>query len=193
MFAVAGFRVEAQMASSVTSLPTSNATVLPESVPTAVAAEVPAVTPQESGKKSVESKTGEAPVMSKGEYIEWRRGYVSGVSDRVITVVVSTAQRRGSYEPVEITSKTKITRSGRPAVLKDIRIRQYAGVRGYREGDIVKATEYAIGGLPYAKPARRTRASRKAKPAPKRVVPSQKAKAPLKAKIPVPKKSKRQK
>ncbi|GEM_PF-4691149 len=149
IFVLSTSRSLAQMASSVTSVPAASVPV------------VPTVT----------------TVAPKGEYIEWRRGYVSGVSDHIITVVVSTAQRRGSYEPVEITPKTKITRVGRPATLKEIRIRQYAGVRGYRQGDIVKATEYVIGGLAYARPVRRRVIKKRAIAKPKKVQQKTKTRA----------------
>lgn len=172
---ILGVSARAEVATSVISLPQ----------PTATAAEMPAETGEippfdpTQGKllqddKREKQKPIEPPKKPKGEYIEWRRGYVSGVSDRIITVVVSTAQRRGSYEPVEITPTTKITRGGRPAVLKEIRIRQYAGVRGYRQGDIVKATEYSIGGFPYARSAVRKRAVIRRKPAVKKKAPARK-------------------
>ena len=152
IFVLSASRSLAQMASSVTSVPAASVLVVP-------------------------TETTVTTVAPKGEYIEWRRGYVSGVSDHIITVVVSTAQRRGSYEPVEITAKTKITRAGRPATLKEIRIRQLAGVRGYRQGDIVKATEYVIGGLAYTRPARKRVIKKRVIVKPKKVQPKTKTKA----------------
>ena len=192
-------RVMAQAASSVTSVFAPGAPVVavpppstevvrqpivtvPATVPTAAAAEVPATVPQIVPQLPAPEIKKEKPAVSeapKGEYVQWRRGYVSGVSDNIITVVVATKQRAKSYEPVMITPGTKLMRGNKPARLADIKIRQYISVRGYRYGDIVRADEFVIGGRlssdPIARPVAKkktskTKVKRPATPAKKKPV-----------------------
>ncbi len=184
----------AEVASSITSVPTARAqsvtethTVPPTSVdittPPAPSLEHPLAAPMPTpAEKAGEQKSANQSAASKGELVQWRNAYVSGVSANIITVVVATKQRRKSYEPVMITPTTKILRGSKPATLGDIKIRQYVSVRGYRNGDIVNADEFVIGGRlsrdPIS-PARKGVKSRKTTP--KRAAPVPKKK-PVKVK-----------
>ncbi len=189
--------VGAQVASSV-GVPQPPTVQVPATLPdtgsaiTAPATAEAASLPVQAPAQLPDEQKVEVPEKPKGEYIDWRRGLVSGVSENIITIVVPTKQRRSSYEPIMITPETKITRAGKPATLKEIHVRQYGGVRGYRDGDIVKADAYAIGGFSGAQPAQKKPAKAVAKkvttkPKPKLAKPVLKKASPK----PATKKSKR--
>lgn len=68
------------------------------------------------------------------------KAQISGISGDVVTIVYTSGKRK-VYDPIMVNPDTKILAGTKPITTKNLKVRQYIYVTGFKDGDVIQGYE----------------------------------------------------